>query len=256
LPDEDRVISQSLSQSLQGGGVEIFCKSVLKNLKKSKTGSTILLYGSEEKSITVERVLISSRKPNVDLNLGNAGVKLDHEGFIAVDNNLKTSADRIYAIGDVTGGRQLSYAATAMGIVAAENAMGKKSTFKPNLIPRGLWTFPEVASVGLTEEKAQEQDPDVEIGVCPLSINGAAMAYDETEGRVKVISGSRYGEILGIHIVGSHATELIWGASLALQFDATVEDLAYSLALHPTFSEAIPMAGQEARGWALYLPNN
>jgi len=232
----------------------ILAKYKLNALEKSKSGYTAKLSGAEEKNIEIERYLISSRKPNVDINLDAAGVKLSDEGFVAVDDGLKTSAANIYAIGDVTGGRQLSYAATCMGVVAAENAMGEESTFNANLVPRGHWTIPEAASVGITEEEADDQDLDVEVGECPISVNGVAMAYGEPDGTVKVIADSEYGEILGIHIVGSNATELIWGASVAMQMEATAEDLAYSLALHPTFSETMAMAGQDTMGWALYLP--
>jgi dihydrolipoamide dehydrogenase len=254
LPDEDGTISQRLTKSLRDQGIEILAKYKVAALEKAGKGYTAKLSGAEEKSIEVERYLISSRKPNVDLNLDPVGVKLSDDGFIAVDDGLKTSADNIYAIGDVTGGRLVSYAATCMGVVAAENAMGEDSTFNANLVPRGHWTIPEAASVGITEEEADEQDLDVEIGECPISVNGVAMAYGEPDGTVKVISDAEYGEILGIHIVGSNATELIWGASMAMQMEATVEDLAYCMAVHPTFSETIAMAGQDAMGWALYLP--
>ena len=254
LPSEDGTISQRLTKSLRDQGVEIIAKSQLSALEKSGNGYTAKLSGAEDKTVEVERYLVSTRKPNVDLNLDPVGVKLSDDGFIAVDEGMKTSAANIYAIGDVTGGWQLSYAATCMGVVAAENAMGQSSTFNANLVPRAHWTIPEAASVGITEEEADDQDLDVEIGECPISVNGVAMAYGETDGTVKVIADSEYGEILGIHIVGSHATELIWGASVAMQMEATAEDLAYSLAVHPTFSETVAMAGQETMGWALYLP--
>lgn len=254
LPEEDGTISQRITKSLRDQGIEIIPRSKLDALEKSANGYTAKLSGAEDKSIEVERYLVSTRKPNVDLNLDQAGVELAEDGFIAVDDGLKTRTDNIYAIGDVTGGRQLSYAATCMGVVAAENAMGGSSTFNANLVPRAHWTIPEAASVGISEEEAEDQDLDVEIGECPISVNGVAMAYGETDGTVKVIAGAEYGEILGIHIVGSHATELIWGASIAMQMEGTAEDLAYSLAVHPTFSESMAMAGQDTMGWALYLP--
>ena len=254
LPEEDGTISQRITKSLRDQGIEILAGMKLNGLKKSTDGYSAELTGGQEKTIEIERYLVSTRKPNVDLNLNQVGVNLDDKGFISVDKQMKTSANTIYAIGDVTGGKQLSYAATCMGVVAAENAMGGSSTFNANLVPRAHWTIPEAASVGITEEEAEDQDLDVEIGECPISVNGVAMAYGETEGTVKVIAGAEYGEILGIHIVGSHATELIWGASVAMQMEGTAEDLAYSLAVHPTFSESMAMAGQDTLGWALYLP--
>jgi dihydrolipoamide dehydrogenase len=254
LPGEDAMISQRLTKALREKGVEVFPRSKLKSIEKAGSGHKITISGTEEKSIEVESVLSSSRKPNTDIGLDQAGVKLDGKGFIAVDNRLKTSADNIYAIGDVRGGWQLSYAATCMGVIAAENAMGKESIYNSNLVPRGHWTIPEAASVGITEEEAEDQGIEVETGECPVSVNGVAMAYGETEGSVKVITDAKFGEILGMHIVSSNATELIWGASLAIQLEATADVLAYTLAVHPTFSETIPMAAQDASGWALYLP--
>jgi dihydrolipoamide dehydrogenase len=254
LAKEDGTVSQRLTKALRDQGIDILPKFALKALEKTAAGYTARLSGAEEKSIDVERVLISSRKPNVDVGLDQAGVKLDAKGFIAVNRFLKTSTDNIYAIGDVTGGWQVSYAATAMGVAAAENAMGRSMAFNANLVPRGHWTTPEAASVGITEEEADAQGLSVEIGECPVSVNGVAMAYGETDGSVKVISDPQYGEILGVHIVGSNAVEMIWGASMAMQMEASVEDLAYCMAVHPTFSETIPMAAQDAKGWALYLP--
>ncbi|MFO7962381.1 MAG: dihydrolipoyl dehydrogenase [Desulfobacterales bacterium] len=254
LPAEDGTVSQRVTMAIREQGIEFLPRYTLGAVKKGKAGYTAELAGSEAKTVEVEKVLVSSRKPNVDIGLDRAGVELNDNGFIAVDDTLKTSSDHIYAIGDITGSWQLSYAATCMGVAAAENAMGGSRTYNASLAPRGLWSIPEAASVGITEEEADDQDLEVEIGECPVSVNGVAMAYGETEGMVKVISDAEYGEILGVHIVGSNAVELIWGASLAMQMEATVEDLAYCMAVHPTFSETIPMAGQDAQGWALYLP--
>jgi len=198
---------------------------------------------------------VATRTPNTqNLGLDQAGVSVNDQGFIQVNEQLRTSADNIYAIGDVTGGWMFSYAATAMGVVAAENAMGSSGVFAANLVPRGLYTFPEAAAVGLSEEEAEEQGYEVETGVFPMSINGLAMAYGQLDGAVKIVSEAKYGEILGVHIVGGRATELIWGAGLAMRLEATAEDLARTIVVHPTFSESMAMAAQDALGWALYLP--
>jgi dihydrolipoamide dehydrogenase len=254
LAKEDGTISQRLTKVLRGQGIDILAKSSLKSAATTGAGVSAILTGAEEKTLDVEKILICGRKPNVDLGLDQAGVSLDIKGFIGVNRFLKTSADNIFAIGDVTGGYQVSYAATAMGVIAAENAMGRTVAFNANLVPRGHWTMPEAASVGITEEEADTQGIEAEIGECPVSVNGVAMAYGETDGTVKVISDPKYGEILGVHIVGSNAVELIWGAAMAMQIEASVDDLAYCLAVHPTFSETIPLAAQDAKGWALYLP--
>ena len=255
LPKEDGETSQRIGTALKEQGVEIIPRTILQSVTKSGDVYEANLSGKEDKKITVERVLVSLRKSNTeDLGLEQVGLELNEEGLIDVNENLKTSADGVYAIGDVTGGWKLSYAATVMGVVAAENAMGKPNVFSSHLVPRGIYTIPEAAAVGLSEEEAEENGFEVETGDFPMSINGVAMSYGELDGAVKIVSDAEYGEILGIHIVGDRATDLIWGASLALQMEATAEDLASMIVVHPSFSESVAMAAQDAMGWALYLP--
>lgn len=254
LPQEDGDVGQRIAKCLREQGVTIITRAELKSISKSATGFTAQVSGKEDLALEVEKVLVSSRKANTDLGLDHLKVEMNSEGFIRVDDTLKTSIDGIFAIGDVTGGSMMSYAATAMGVTAAENAMGGRKVFNPRAVPRSLFTFPEAASVGITEEEADLQDLEVEIGNCPMSINGVAMSYGQTEGNVKVISDTELGQVLGVHIVGEHATEMIGGVALGLQLEATVEEFAYSLSMHPTFSENVAMAAQDALNWALYLP--
>jgi dihydrolipoamide dehydrogenase len=141
-----------------------------------------------------------------------------------------------------------------MAVTAAENAMGQHNRFPFHLIPRGSWTWPEVGSVGLTEEEAEKQGKDIEVGVFPYSINGLAMCRNEMEGAVKIISDARYGEILGVHIVGSNATELVGEAVLAIQLECTAREFARGIRIHPTFSEALVDSARDAGKWALYVP--
>ena len=150
----------------------------------------------------------------------------------------------------------LSHASSSMAVTAAENAMGNSRKFPFHLIPRGIWTLPEVGAVGLSEEEAEEKGIDVEVGDFPYSINGLAMARNEMSGAVKIISDARYGEILGVHIVGANATELVGEAVLAMQLEATVPELARSIRVHPTFSESVVDAARDAENWALYLPKS
>jgi dihydrolipoamide dehydrogenase len=240
---------------LREQGVEIIPRSTLTSVTKSGDSFDANLSGKDDKTVSVERVLTSLREPNTkDLGLDQAGVALNEQGFIDVNDNLKTSAEGVYAIGDTIGGWMLSYAATAMGVIAAENTMDREITFPHHLVPRGFYTIPEAAGVGLSEEEAEDKGFEVEVGGFPMSINGLAMSYGELDGAVKIVSDAEYGEILGVHIVGAHATELIWGATLAMQMEATAEDLARTILVHPTFSESIAMAAQDNMGWALYLP--
>jgi dihydrolipoamide dehydrogenase len=255
LPGEDSDTGQRISKALREQGIEIIPRSSIAFVEKNANGFEAALKGTEEKKIAIDRILVAGHKPNLEaLKPEQAGLVLKDDGFIKVDDYLKTSVDGIYAIGDVTGGRRFSYAATAMGVAAAENIMSTATPFPSHLIPRGLYTMPEAASVGLSEEEAEDRGYDVETGQFPLSINGLAMAYGEGEGSIKIVADAAYGEVLGIHIIGGRATETIWGAALALQLEATLEDLAHSIALHPTFSESLAMAAQNALGWALYVP--
>lgn len=255
LPHEDQDSSQRLAQALRDEGVELFLGQKLESVKPVGNGFICSLSGSKNPTITVEKVLCAPRMPNTqNLGLKNAGILLEEDGSIQIDDFLQTSAEGIYAIGDVVGRTMQSHAASAMAITAAENVMGQSRQFPFNLVPRGAWSFPEVASVGLTEEEAENQDLDVTVGEFPYAINGLAMAVNEMKGSVKVVFDERYGKILGVHIVGPNANELIGEAVVAMQFEYTVAELAAGIRVHPTFSENVVDAARDALGWALYLP--
>ncbi len=255
LPREDHDSSQRITQMLKEQGIDIMPRLTLESVKKSGKQFECELAGSKGKTVTVDRVLISSRRSNTaGIGLEEAGVQLNADGSILVNEALQTSVSGIYAIGDAAGGWMLSHAASSMAIVGAENAMGGKSTFSSRLVPRGLWTIPELGAVGLTEEEAEKEGFDLAVGVFPNSINGLAMCRNEMSGATKIISDARYGEILGVHIVGINATELAGEAVLAMQLEATAGDLARSIRMHPTYSEVVVDAARDAEGWALYLP--
>ena len=257
LPQEDHDTSQRIGQALREQGVELLLKYSLESVSKLKKGYKAILAGRDEKVVEVEKVLISQRKPNTaQTGLDQAGLKLNEDGSIAVNDKLETSVPGIYAVGDAIGGWMLSHAASSMAVTAAENAMGRTALFPFHLIPRGIWTIPQVGAVGLSEEEAEKKGIDVEIGDFPYAINGLAMAYDEMAGAVKIISEPRYGEILGVHIVGSNATELVGEAVLAMQLECTLNELASSMRVHPTLSESVVDAGRDALNWALYLPRS
>ena len=255
LAREDHDTSQRIAQSLREQGVELFLKYAVDAIRPSQNGFEAVLTGPKDQIVEVEKVLISSRKPNTaSIGLDQVGVQLNADGSIAVNNNLETSVPGIYAIGDAIGGWMLSHAASSMAVTAAENAMGQAGTFAFHLIPRGIWTIPQVGSVGLSEEEAEKKGIDIEVGDFPYAINGMAMACNEMTGAVKIISESRYGEILGVHIVGANATDMVGEAVLAMQLEATVKELAHSIRIHPTFSESVVEAGRDCLDWALYLP--
>jgi dihydrolipoamide dehydrogenase len=255
LPSQDEEASQRLKQSLREDGVTFYLRSTLTQVVKSKKGYTCHLKGNTDEQITVARVLCSPRVPNTDkLQLDKVGVSVDDNGAIIVNDQLETGCTGIYAIGDATGGTMQSHAASAMAVVAAENAMGSNRKFPHHLVPTGVWTSPEVASVGLTEDAAEDQGLDVEVGEFPYAINGLAMSRNLINGVVKIVKDARYGEILGVHIVGPNATEIIGDACNAMQLESTSEELAYGIRLHPSYSEALVDAARDCEGWALYLP--
>lgn len=252
LPMEDGDTRQRISQVLKESGVEVLVNSRLGLVRKAGKGYEAILEGKEKKKqgINVKKVLVCSRRPgSAGLNLENIGVRVNDDGSVWVGDRLETSVGGIYAIGDLTGGWMLSHAASAMGVCAAENALGGEKTFSSHLVPRGLWTCPEIGAVGLSEEEAEGRGLDVEVGDYPYSMNGLAMAQNEMKGGVKIISDARYGEILGVHIVGAHATELIGEAALAMQLECTINELAYTLRVHPTFSEGVVEAARDGAGW-------
>ncbi|AFM23480.1 dihydrolipoyl dehydrogenase [Desulfomonile tiedjei] len=257
LAREDHDTSQRITQSLREKGVEVLTRHTLKSITKAESGAgwSCVLSAAADRSVEVQKVLVAWRKPaTVNMGLEQVGVKLNEDGGILVDNRLETSVKGIYAIGDVIGGWMFSHAASSMAIVAGENCMERGSTYPFHLIPRGLWTSPEVGAVGLSEEEAEKRGLEIEVGTLPYAINGLAMSRGEVEGSVKVVSDSRYGEILGVHIVGAGATDLVGEAILAMQLEATVNELARSIRVHPTYSETVADAAKDTAGWALYLP--
>ena len=255
LPSADGEVSQRLKQSFLEDGVTFYLRSKLTQVTKGKKGYICHLKGKKDEQITVAKVLYSPRVPNTEkLGLDKAGVKTDDDGAILVNDLLETGSSGIYAIGDAVGGTMQSHAASAMAVVAAENTMGRNKEFPHYLVPTGAWTTPEVASVGLSEEAAEDQGLDVEVGGFPYAINGLAMSRNLINGAVKIIKDSRYGEILGVHIVGPNATEIIGDACNAMQLEGTSEELAYGIRLHPSYSEAVVDAARDCDGWALYLP--
>jgi dihydrolipoamide dehydrogenase len=252
LPDEDQDSGQRISQALRERGVQIITRHAL---AKVAGKNCTLKSGDKEQAIEAEKVLISGRKPyHEGLGLEALGIAFGADGGIQVDERCATSVPTVYAIGDCTGGWMLSHVASAMGICAAENCMGQSAKFQANLVSRAIWGIPEMGSVGLSEEQAERKGHEVEVGGFPYSINGSAMLRGEVDGAVKVVSDADTGEILGVHIVGSNASELVGEAVLAMQLECTVTELAKGFRVHPAFCETVVDAARDAAGWALYLP--
>ena len=174
--------------------------------------------------------------------------------FIKVDDTAKTSIENVYAIGDVTGIRPLAHVASDMGRVAAENIAGIKSRYDDSKIPSCIFTSPELAFTGLTEEEASVRYGNIKVGRFPLAASGKALAMGETEGYFKVVSDGESGRILGIHMLGASATEIIGEASAFIKMGASVEDVIDTVHAHPTISEAVHEAALDAEGICIHMP--
>ena len=197
-------------------------------------------------------LVATGRRANHEgLNLEAAGVKVGKRG-VEVDEYNRTNVSGIYAIGDITGKLMLAHVASHMGIVAVENAMGHSVKMDFRAVPGPIYTNPEVATVGLSEEEAREKGYDVMTGRFPFRPLGRAMALNEQEGMVKIISERKYGELLGVAIVGPFATELIHEAVMAIKLEATVDEMISMIHAHPTLSEAMGEAALDVKGDAIH----
>ena len=206
-----------------------------------------------EQTIEVDKVLVSvGRRANVeDLGLESIGVRVDRG--IPVNEHLETNVPGLYAIGDVTGQWWLAHVASKQGVVAAENVCGHPARMDYGAVPACVFTYPEIASVGLTEAQAREQGYDVLIGKFPFAANAKASIYGDRQGFVKIVSESKYGEVLGLHVVGPHASDLILEGGLALSMEATLDEIEATIHAHPTLGETIHEAALAAHGIALHV---
>lgn len=255
LPLGDREIGAELRKSLTRQGIKFHLASKVVKVehKGSKKIVTVADDKGENKTIECDIVLVGAgRKAFYEgLGLESVGVATSRRG-IEVDEYLRTNVPNIYAIGDVTGKQLLAHLASHMGIVAAENAMGHSVKMDYRAVPAPIYTVPEVASVGLSEEEARAQGYDVQTGRFPFRPLGRAMALGEQEGFIKVVSEKKYGELLGVHIVGVYATEMIHEAVIAIKLEATVEELMTTIHAHPTLSEAMGEAALDVKGEAIH----
>lgn len=252
LPLEDAESSKELERSFKKRKIEILTGAKIGNLKVGKSSVSMTVeVGGEKKTLEVEKVLVAAgRAANVeDIGLKEQGVQLTERGFIKIDKQMKTTAQGIYAIGDVAGPPMLAHKGSREGVVAAETIAGQQAhPVNYGNIPNATYCHPEVASIGLTEQQCKEKKLDYKIGKFPFSASGRARTAGETEGFVKVIRDSKYGEILGAHIVGAHATELIHELAVARENEFTVEEVDLAIHAHPTLAEAVAEACLDSMG--------
>jgi len=259
LPLEDEDMGRTLQRSFQRQGVTVHTEAKLEEISQGDDGLSVgvlTLKDGKQERIAAEKVLVGvGRRPNSSgIGLESMGVKTDRRGFIEVDDRLRTSVGNIFAIGDITGKQLLAHLASHQGVAAAEAIAGTGHPMDYKAVPACTYTHPEVASVGLSEKKAREAGYDVRIGKFPFQANGRALTYGEAEGLVKVVADAKYGELLGMHIIGPTASELIPEATLGIRLEATLEDIIGTIHAHPTLAEAVGEAAWAAMGGALNLP--
>ncbi len=253
LPNLDADLGSALRKSFTKRGIKCFVGTKIEDLKLA--GSQVEAKLSNDKSLSVDRVLVATgRKPNTgDLILESVGIKTSSRGFIEVDGRLMTNVDGYYCIGDANGRALLAHAASAQGCVAVENALGGNVKFDAP-VPSSIYTFPEIGSVGLSEQQAREHNIPIKIGKFPIGYLGKAMAVGQTEGFVKIIRNRQTDEIVGVHILGHNATECIAAAGVALHKNINTSELAEVIFAHPTMSEAIKESAEDALSLAIHLP--
>lgn len=237
----DRDIVHCLRKEFAAAGVDVHTETRVERIEQTPKGLSITAVApSGPITIEAEKVLLSiGRRPKTSgLGLEILGVSTK-KGAIEVDRNMRTAVPSIYAIGDCIGGVMLAHVASAEGVVAAEHIMGEPSPVDFRTVPSCVYTRPELASVGLTEDEARNQGRDVKTGIFPLQANGKSMIMGETNGLVKYVTDARTGEILGLHIAGPRATDMIAQGALALRLEATLDEIETTVHAHPTVSEAL-----------------
>jgi dihydrolipoamide dehydrogenase len=257
LPLEDEELSKELQKAFQKRGIEIYTGHRVEAIEHTAKGVAVTVTaGAEKKVLEAEQTLaaIGFKANTENLGLEGVGVTLDKRGFINTDANMATNVPGIWAIGDVTGKLLLAHAASAMGIHCAETIKGiKRKPIDFTMIPSATYSYPQVASFGLSEKEALEAGKQIKKGRFPFQANGKALGLGESTGFVKVIVDAKYGEILGAHMIGPEVSELLPELSLAQQSELTVEELASNIHAHPTLSEAIMEAAEDALGHAIHI---
>ena len=245
-PGMDKEISSEFMKILKKQGINFHMQHKVEKIKKNNNNAIVstLNENGTKKDFECDVVLISvGRKPNTEgLNLQKIGVELDEKKRVKTDKNFKTNQNNIYAIGDVISGPMLAHKAEDEGIAVAENIAGQSGHVNYDTIPGVIYTSPEVASIGKTEEQLKDLKINYKIGKFSFMANSRAKAIDDTEGFVKILADEKTDKVLGAHLIGPHAGELIAEIGVAMEFGASSEDIARTCHAHPTFSEAVKEA--------------
>ena len=255
VPVEDEEVSKELARVYRKRGIAFHTSAKVEKVENTKTGVAVTFsVDGKQQKVEAEKILIAvGRKPRTE-NIGLERTKIKPDrGFIKVDSWMQTSEPGVYAIGDIVlGTPQLAHVGAMEGIVAVTTIAGKKAKpINPEHIPGATYCHPEIGSVGLTEEKAREAGYNLKIGKFPFTANSRASIVGQHEGFIKIVSDADYGEILGVHIIGPQATELIAEAVAAMELEATAEDLMWTIHAHPTLAEAMLDASNSVYGMAI-----
>ncbi len=256
LPNEDEDVSRQLERSFRAQGIEIKTGTRVDSITTAKDAATVKISsGDKTEELKAEKVLIGIGfgANTQDLGLDTLGIELDR-GFIKVDDYCQTNVPGVWAIGDVTGRLLLAHVASHQGVTAVEKIAGRNPPpLEYENIPRAVYCQPQVASLGLTEEQATERGYGVRAGRFPFRANGKAMATGDNEGFVKVVADKDSGQVLGFHIIGHNATEMLGEATISALLEATNVELGYAVHAHPTLSEAVKEAALAVTGEAIHF---
>ncbi|MFI9507841.1 dihydrolipoyl dehydrogenase [Nocardia sp. NPDC052566] len=238
VPLEDKEIGAALGRSFRKRGIEVLTGATVTAIAQAD-GLRVSVGGAQARELDADVVLVGvGRRPNTaDLGLDVAGIATDARGFIEVDDQLRTGVEHVYAIGDVTGRALLAHVASHQGLTAADVIAGHDAHIDYAVIPAATFTHPEIASVGLTEDAARAAGHEVTTAKFPFAALGRAKTFGETEGFLKIVAGQQHGEVLGVHIIGPSASDLITEGALAISLEATLDELADTIHAHPTLGE-------------------
>lgn len=234
LENMESEMAKTLERQLRKDGVKFVSNAKLKSISEE---GLVVEHKEKEKIFKADKYLISWKiQPNIK-GLESLNLNKDSKGFIITDENMETSIKGVYGVGDINGKYPLAHVASSEGIVAAENISGKDSKMDYHLIPLIIYTNPELASVGMTVEEAKEKGHDATVSKFPLSANGKALSEGDTVGFIKIVSDNKYGEIIGVHIMSNHSSDIISSAVAVMKLEGTVYDIAKTIIPHPTTSE-------------------
>ena len=253
LPPIDREVGKTLAKCMENKGIKIMTGAPLGDIKATAKGVTGMVGDTK---VSAEYLLVSIGRKSVagELNLGAAGVQTNERGWIPVNEYAQSNIPNIYAIGDVTGKGMLAHWASAQAAAAVDTIAGNRTALAGDQIPGAIFTTPEIGSLGANEEQLKEQGVEYKVGKFPFAALGKAMAINETEGFVKILADAKTDAVLGVHIIGPHATDLIAEAAPVMKMECTARELGRAIHAHPTIGEAIMEAAHAVHGESAHIP--